>query len=464
MIATGQDLLPDGRETGDAFAVELGGGGLRLAHVVFGPGRHSINRLVEAGLDVPASVKAGHVDALFDWVAASLLPFVAAAGWDAAARGPPPLGLCFAFPMRQAAGDSGELLGWAKGFSCEGGVGADPAALLTAATARAGVRMPVLALANDAVAALAAARYARSPPAVAAVVLDAGANAAYVECLAAIGKYYAASQPARDWLPRSPDVVVDVEWPHFADAALPALPDDAAGVGAFEALVGPMYVAEAARRLLARCAAAGGWYGAGPLPPALASPGALDAATVYRIGYDGSESLDEAGSTLRLPLADRAAARDACAALLRRAARLTAAGLAGVLQHLECEPSHGPVPPVDAAPDPHATSFDPPPAHPRSVVALEGPLFRRVGGALAGDLRQGLDDCLGPAASSRVDLVAPPGGAPLGVAALAASAAARATAMGTQDVDGVEPDGGFFPPRAAGATPVPPAPPRASQF
>jgi hypothetical protein len=98
------------------------------------------------------------------------------------------------------------------------------------------------------------------------------------------------------------------------------------------------------------------------------------------------------------------------------------------------------------------------------VVALEGPLFRRVGGALAGDLRQGLDDCLGPAASSRVDLVAPPGGAPLGVAALAASAAARATAMGTQDVDGVEPDGGFFPPRAAGATPVPPAPPRASQF
>lgn len=325
----------------------------------------------------------------------------------------------------------------------------------------------MLALANDAAAALAAARYACAPPAVAAVVLDAGANAAYVECLAAIGKYYDESQPVRDWLPRSPDVVVDVEWPHFADASLPALPDDtesvAAGVGVFEALVGPRYVGEAARRLLKRCAEAGAWFGSDPLPPLLATPGALDATTVARVAADGGEGLDEVADALgapSLPLADRAAARDACAALLRRAARLTAAGLAGVLQHLDVEPVHGAgagAPP----PNPRATSFDPPPAQHRSVVALEGALFRR-GGALVAELRQGLDDCLGRDASSRVDLAVPAGGAPLGVAALAAAAASRASVMGTVDVDGADFGGGFFPPRAAGATPVPP--PRASQF
>ena len=256
---------------------------------------------------------------------------------------PPPLGLCFSFPMRSNGPASGVLLRWAKGYACPGGVGADPAALLASATRRAGTPLTVTALANDAVASLAAARYTGDGDgeAVAAIVLNHGTNAAYVESLARIGKYV-----CRDWTPRTPDVVVDIEWPGFDDSLLPCLPDDGAALasaGAFEAMTGPLYLGDTLASLLTRLSTRSGAPFNGVPPPTLRAPVAFDAGTVCRIAADVTAEkrhvAEEVGEALSippasLPLSDRTLIRDAAACLLRRSARLTAAGVAGVLTHI----------------------------------------------------------------------------------------------------------------------------------
>jgi hexokinase len=226
-------------------------------------------------------------------------------------------------------------------------------------------------------------------------------------------------------------------------------------VGAFEAMTGPLYLGPALAALLVRLAVDGGTLFGGVAPPALvaaASPPPstrppIDGVVVARIASDvtpdrrhvAEEIADALGlDAATVSPADRALIRDAAACLLRRAARLTAAGVAGVLKHIAAARSGGVG--VGALAD-------------RLVIAADGAMLRR-GGRFQDELRQGLDDVLGADAAARVDLTVPDGGPCLGAAALAAAAAGAAAAMGTADlVDGAAVT---FPPRAAGATPVPP--------
>lgn len=63
------------------------------------------------------------------------------------------------------------------------------------------------------------------------------------------------------FLPRSPDMVVNIEWPGFASDALPLLPEDQQldaessdpGSQRFEKLASGLYLGDLARRLLLRC-------------------------------------------------------------------------------------------------------------------------------------------------------------------------------------------------------------------
>jgi len=615
MLPSAIDLLPSGEEAGDVFALEVGGSGtLRLLYARLSSshrGGTDALELEEVRLD-PA-LKHAPVEELFDALAARLAAFVRRCGWDVGARGPPVLGFCFSFPLAQTDRASGTLVRWTKGFTCPGGVGRDVGALLTEAAARAGLPLTLAVLVNDSGATLAAARYADGEDAVVALVLNAGTNAAYVELLSHIGKYYYYPGPAaaaaaaavagggggggapggggagaavvgrggavalgggggggeaggdaptaaapsphphppHPGLPRTSDLVVNVEWRGFADALLPILPDDVAeGEGSegegegdgeggsgegtpppsssdpsssscFERLTGPLYLGEATRRLLARLAAAGGWFevgaaaagdGRGPAADpaaaaraaaALASPGCMDFTHVCRAAADCTPDLrhvaDELGSALgvppaSIPLSARPEIRDACAALLRRSARLTAAGLAGIIAHLASEGAarpdvslpldldgeaaggggdgvaasvfggYGPgggatFDGADQQPTISSTSIPlPGPPSRRFIIAADGAMLRR-GGRFVEELRAGLDDVLGESLASRVGVRLVDGGAALGAAALAAAAHGAAVAMGSVEL-GPEAGGRAyfaFPPRDRASTPLAPA-------
>jgi hypothetical protein len=321
----------------------------------------------------------------------------------------------------------------------------------------------------------------------------------------------------RGWCPRSPEVVVSVEWPAFDDALLPALPDDAAGIqsggddGApahvFEALTAPLWLGEAARRLMVRLGDVGGWFldssaggqqegdeeggrGEAHAPPLWREPGSLDAVAVARVAADCSADARFAAEELAaafVPEGDcrsrrrflrllegnreaRVQCRDACSALLRRSARLTAAGVAGVLIHREETSSGGAsssTAPSSPLPDYPLSPSLCPPRQKRTIVAVEGAMLRR-GGLFADELRRALAETLeaaslGPSSFSSsyspssspslplVSLTSPDGGSALGVAALAAAADNAARAMGQQDLGQSTTDGKFlhFPPRAS---------------
>ena len=222
MLPTATDSLPNGHERGEYFALDFGGGPtLRLLFVRFSEEkRHGISALDLEEVAVPARLRSAHADELFDFLAERALDFARRVGWDAALRGPPVFGLCFSFPISQAEHPDkpsrGTLLRWAKGFSCEGGVGCEPSACLEAAARRVAARerggagagagagageggrggrgatllgigdpspppLVVAALANDTVATLAAARYEDGGDAAMSLVLHQGTNAAYVE-------------------------------------------------------------------------------------------------------------------------------------------------------------------------------------------------------------------------------------------------------------------------------------------
>jgi len=358
----------------------------------------------------------------------------------------------------------------------------------------------------------------------------------------------------RGWAPRSPEVVVDVEWPAFDDALLPALPDDAGIQGdgsseprVFETLTAPMCLGEAARRLLVRLSDAGGWFyddsergGGGVVgmnggdggdeeggrrktsaPPLWRVANSLDAVAVARVAGDCSPDARFAAEELAdaftrendggekpfspspspspsssptrssparsspSPTAAAAAARrnflrfllnnrdarvqcrDACLALLRRSARLTAAGLAGVLLHREettttnaaASSFLAPSSPLPTSPPSSSVAVSQnQPQRRRTIVAVEGAMLRR-GGLFADELRRALAETLEASSSSSplplpplvVSLTAPDGGSALGVAALAAAADNAARAMGQQDLGAATTTGEFlrFPPRAA---------------
>jgi len=221
MLPTATDSLPDGHERGEYFALDFGGGPLlRLLYVFFSEDkRHETSALDLEEVAVPPHLKTAHADELFDFLAEKALDFVQRVGWDSSTKGPPVFGFCFSFPIDQSSSSDpakGTLLRWAKGYSCEGGVGCEPSACLEAAARRVAAKkekeeeegeakgeeggakgeinnasggivdpppppLVVAALANDTVATLAAARYADGGDAAMSLVLHRGTNAAYVE-------------------------------------------------------------------------------------------------------------------------------------------------------------------------------------------------------------------------------------------------------------------------------------------
>ncbi|XP_075647378.1 hexokinase-1-like isoform X1 [Castanea sativa] len=261
-------------EKGLFYALDLGGTNFRVLRVQLGGGA-VVNQEVSE-VSIPLDLMVGTSEALFDFIAAELAKFVDQEGPDF--QLPPgrqrELGFTFSFPVMQTSIASGNLIKWTKGFSIDDTVGQDVVAELTRAMERKGLDMRVSALVNDTVGTLAGGRYSNKDV-VAAVILGTGTNAAYVERANAIPKLHGL-------LPKSGDMVINMEWGSFWSTDLPFTEYDYVldaeslnpGEQMFEKIISGMYLGEIVRIVLCKVAEEASFFG-DIIPLKLKSPFAL---------------------------------------------------------------------------------------------------------------------------------------------------------------------------------------------
>ncbi|PKI76222.1 hypothetical protein CRG98_003333 [Punica granatum] len=263
MIISFVDNLPTGDEQGLFYALDLGGTNFRVLRVHLGGKGKGVVKQEFEEVSIPPHLMTGTSDALFDYIAEALAKFVAT---EDEGSHPFPgrereLGFTFSFPVRQTSIASGTLIKWTKGFSIEDAVGEDVVAELTKALKRVGLDMRVNALVNDTIGTLAGGRY-YNPDVIAAVILGTGTNAAYVERATAIPKWQGP-------LPKSGEMVINMEWGNFRSSHLPLTEYDQAldaeslnpGEQILEKIISGMYLGEILRRVLLRMAEEAAFFG-----------------------------------------------------------------------------------------------------------------------------------------------------------------------------------------------------------
>ncbi|XP_062156306.1 hexokinase-1-like [Alnus glutinosa] len=342
MLITYVDNLPTGNEKGVFYALDLGGTNFRVLRVQLGGKDDGIVNQEFAEVSIPSDLMVGTSEALFDFIAGELAKFV-----DQEGEGfqlPPgrqrELGFTFSFPVMQSSIASGHLIKWTKGFSIDDAVGQDIVAELTKAMERQGVDMRVSALVNDTVGTLAGGRHSNRDV-VAAVILGTGTNAAYVEHAHAIPKL-------NGLLPKSGEMVINMEWGNFRSSHLPLTEYDHAldaeslnpGEQIFEKIISGMYLGEIVRRVLCRMAEEASIFG-DTIPPKLKVPFILRTPDMSAMHHDTSSDLkvvdNKLKNILEIPntsLEIRKVVVELCDIVATRGARLAAAGILGILMKL----------------------------------------------------------------------------------------------------------------------------------
>ncbi|KAM7519458.1 hypothetical protein LguiB_018420 [Lonicera macranthoides] len=364
MLISYVDNLPTGDEKGLFYALDLGGTNFRVLRVQLGGKERRVVKQEFDEVSIPPHLMVGTSEALFDFIATALGKFVATEGEDTHlfSGRQRELGFTFSFPVRQSSIASGNLINWTKGFSIEDAIGQDVVGELTKAMERVGVDMRVSALVNDTIGTLAGGRY-NNPDVIAAVILGTGTNAAYVERAHAIPKWHGL-------LPKSGEMVINIEWGNFRTSHLPLTEYDTAldveslnpGEQIFEKIISGMYLGEIVRRVLCSMAEEASFFG-DIVPPKLKIPFILRTPDMSAMHHDESPDLKVVGSKLKdileIPttsLKTRKAIVALCDIVATRGARLSAAGILGILKKLgrDTEKSDGTQ---------------------KSVIALDGGLF-----------------------------------------------------------------------------------------
>ncbi|XXG57356.1 hypothetical protein AAC387_Pa03g4530 [Persea americana] len=311
MIITFVDTLPTGDEKGLFYALDLGGTNFRVLRVHLGGKEGHVGKQEFTEVSIPPRLMTGTSDELFDYIATELAKFVEA---------------------------EGTVVKWTKGFSIDDAVGEDVVAELTKAMERKGLDMRVAALVNDTIGTLAGGRYYDNDVTI-AVILGTGTNAAYIERAHAIPKWHGL-------LPKSGEMVINMEWGNFRSSHLPITEYDQAldveslnpGEQIFEKMISGMYLGDIVRRVLHRMAEEAAFFG-DTVPPNLKVPFILRTPDVSAMHHDTSPDLRVVGSKLKdifgisnTSLKIRKVVVKLCDIVATRGARLAAAGILGIIK------------------------------------------------------------------------------------------------------------------------------------
>ncbi|CAI0474735.1 unnamed protein product [Linum tenue] len=390
-------------ESGLYYALDLGGTNFRVLRVHLGGLNGGIVNQEFAEVPIPPELMTGAADALFDYIAAELAKFVAQEGQE---HELPPgrkreLGFTFSFPVNQTSIASGTLVRWTKGFSIDELVGQDVVTELSRAMKRQNLEMHVSALVNDTVGTLAGGRYTNKDVA-AAVILGTGTNAAYVERAQAIPKWHGA-------LPKSGEMVINMEWGNFKSSHLPltefdnSLDGDSLNPGEqiFEKLISGMYLGEIVRRALLKMAEEASFFGE-TVPSKLKVPFILRTPDMSAMHHDTSSDLKVVASKLKdileitsTSLKTRKVIVEVCNIIATRGSRLAAAGVVAILRKM------GEV-------------------QQKTVIAMDGGLYEHYN-EYSKCLENTLTELLGEEVSKTVEVIHANDGSGIGAALLAAS-------------------------------------------
>ncbi|CAO2837278.1 unnamed protein product [Amaranthus hypochondriacus] len=286
---------------------------------------------------------------LFDFIATSLKEFFNQEkdnDSDLSLYSKRELGFTFSFPVKQISVSSGILMKWTKGFSIRDMIGKDVSESLRQALSRQGLNMHIAALVNDTVGTLALGHY-NDEDTVVAVIIGTGTNACYFERADAIIK-------SQGFPTSTGGMVVNMEWGNFWSSHLPRTfydieldaespnPNDQG----FEKMISGMYLGEIVRRVILRMSKESDVFG--PISSKLSEAFILRTPLMSTMHEDESPDLEEVAQILdevlgirNVPLKVRKLVVNICDVVTRRAARLTAAGIVGILKKIGRDGSGG---------------------------------------------------------------------------------------------------------------------------
>ncbi|XP_027358112.1 hexokinase-1-like [Abrus precatorius] len=409
MLITYVDNLPSGDEKGLFYALDLGGTNFRTLRVHLGGKEKGVVNLESEEVAIPPHLMTGSSHELFDFIATKLAKFVES---EPEEFHPPPgrqreLGFTFSFPVKQTSIASGSLIKWTKGFNIEDVVGEDVVGELTKSFEKVGLDMRVAALVNDTVGTVARGRFSNQDV-IAGVILGTGTNAAYVEHAHAIPKWHGP-------LPKSGKMVINMEWGNFRSSHLPLTEYDQAldaeslnpGEQIFEKIISGMYLGDIVRRVLLKLAEEAEFFG-DTVPPKLRIPFILRTPVMSAMHHDTSSDLKVVGNKLRdileihnTSLKMRKIVVELCDIVAIRGARLSAAGILGILKKIGRDTVKGG-------------------EKQKSVIALDGGLFEHYT-KFRTCLESTLKELVGDEATETIGFEHSNDGSGIGAALLAAS-------------------------------------------
>lgn len=331
--------LLKGNENGDYIGLDLGGTNFRVVRVVM---KNGVANTTTKYYNLDEQLLSGPCKYVFDHIAESLERFLR----EENITTPLPVGFTFSFPSDQKSLKHSILLTWTKSFKCPDGPGLDACVLLEEAIARRKDSMPVeldvMARISDTTGALMAGNYVDKNCRI-GVILGTGSNACFVEHLENYNKFKSTD-------PDTKQILVNVEWGAFGDNGCldfcrneyekeVDLHSNHPHSYTFEKSFGGLYLGEQVRLPLVKLIEGGCLFN-GKSSPELIKRWGFTTSNVTSIEED-NETSERTWSVLQaFGLADIATeedvslVREVCAIVSERGAKIVAAVLAVLLNHI----------------------------------------------------------------------------------------------------------------------------------
>lgn len=345
MIPTFVFGWPTGQEKGDFLALDLGGTNLRVCLVTLqGEGKFEIS---QTKYRLTEEQKQDDGQKLFDFCAECLHTFVETNTGEGAGQLKPgqslPLGFTFSYPCSQERIDHGELIRWTKGFGAGNTEGRDVAEMFKKSLEKYQLPIKLTALINDTTGTLIASHYV-NPKTKIAVIFGTGCNAAYMEHVKDISKINSLG------IDPGAEMAINCEWGAFDSFEHEHLPrtkydttvDDTSnkpGEQAFEKLISGRYLGEILRLVICELIDEGVLF-LGQNTYKLEKPYCFDTAFLSLMESDPTDELLMIIGifthffALETTLAERQFFRALAKLIGRRAARLSACGIAAIVNKM----------------------------------------------------------------------------------------------------------------------------------
>lgn len=345
MIPTWVFGWPTGKETGDYLALDLGGTNLRVCLVTLqGEGKFEIT---QTKYRLSEEQKQDDGQKLFDFCAECLQTFIESNTGDGPGQLRPnqllPLGFTFSYPCTQERIDHGELIRWTKGFGAPNTEGRDVADMFKKSLEKYQLPVELTALINDTTGTLIASHYV-SPRTKIAVIFGTGCNAAYMERVPDIPKI------AHLGIASDAEMAINCEWgafdsfehEHLPRTKYDAIVDDTSnkpGEQAFEKLISGRYLGEIFRLVICELIDEGVLF-LGQNTYKVEKPYCFDTAFLSLMESDPTDELLMIIGifthffALETTLAERQFFRALAKLVGRRAARLSACGIAAIVNKM----------------------------------------------------------------------------------------------------------------------------------